>query len=275
MWWRCCARRTLPWSGPSTGTTSTSAAAQCVHVAKVPLHTDFRAEVHAAAAATQGGEGGWDSDQGPVHLLPPSHREDADAQGNLFALLKPLDCRQNRKNDEQSYMNMLKLRRDMDRARTIIDLVKKREKLKREALCQDWEVIQARYVAERMFAGLVTRVSCVLGDWDGTTTQRLQPPPRATRLPSPPPLPRLLIRTTSATSMESEAALQLMPLICAGKHMTSRRRTSRRLHSPTCASARSSAFASAGRWMMHIPPPSASLPIAFQLADFVTQRGRR
>ncbi len=42
---------------------------------------------------------------------------------------------------------MTKLRRDMDRARTIIDLVRKREKFKREALAKDWEVYQHRYIA--------------------------------------------------------------------------------------------------------------------------------
>ena len=53
-------------------------------------------------------------------------------------------------------MNMVKLRRDIDRARTIIDLVKKREKLKREVLSKDWDVFEIRCAATTITANLST-----------------------------------------------------------------------------------------------------------------------
>lgn len=43
-----------------------------------------------------------------------------------------MQTRKNRKNDEASYEKMLKLRRDLVRAVTLLELVKRREKIKRE-----------------------------------------------------------------------------------------------------------------------------------------------
>ena len=42
-------------------------------------------------------------------------------------------------------MHMLKLRRDLDRVRTIIDLVKRREKIKRDTLAAEAEVLENRF----------------------------------------------------------------------------------------------------------------------------------
>lgn len=53
---------------------------------------------------------------------------------------------QNRKNDEASYEKMLKLRRDLSRAVTILEMIKKREKSKRELLHLTLEVVEKRYV---------------------------------------------------------------------------------------------------------------------------------
>lgn len=52
---------------------------------------------------------------------------------------------QNRKNDEASYEKMLKLRREFSRAITILEMVKKREKSKRELLHLTLEVVEKRY----------------------------------------------------------------------------------------------------------------------------------
>lgn len=55
---------------------------------------------------------------------------------------------QNRKNDEASYEKMLKLRRDLSRAVTILEMIKKREKSKRELLHLTLEVVEKRYIEE-------------------------------------------------------------------------------------------------------------------------------
>ena len=52
---------------------------------------------------------------------------------------------QNRKNDEASYEKMLKLRRDLNRACTILDMVKRREQSKKELLQLTVEVFEKRY----------------------------------------------------------------------------------------------------------------------------------
>ena len=52
---------------------------------------------------------------------------------------------QNRKNDESSYEKMLKLRRDLNRACTILDMVKRREQSKKELLQLTVEVFEKRY----------------------------------------------------------------------------------------------------------------------------------
>uniref|UniRef100_A0A673GBT3 Enhancer of polycomb homolog n=1 Tax=Sinocyclocheilus rhinocerous TaxID=307959 RepID=A0A673GBT3_9TELE len=57
-----------------------------------------------------------------------------------------MQTRKNRKNDEASYEKMLKLRRDLSRAVTILEMIKKREKSKRELLHLTLEVVEKRYV---------------------------------------------------------------------------------------------------------------------------------
>lgn len=55
---------------------------------------------------------------------------------------------QNRKNDEASYEKMLKLRRDLNRACTILDMVKRREQSKKELLQLTVEVFEKRYYSQ-------------------------------------------------------------------------------------------------------------------------------
>lgn len=57
-----------------------------------------------------------------------------------------MQTRKNRKNDETSYEKMLKLRRDLSRAVTLLEMVKKREKIKREILHLTVEVYEKRFV---------------------------------------------------------------------------------------------------------------------------------
>ena len=63
-----------------------------------------------------------------------------------------MQTRKNRKNDEESYIKMLKLRRDLNRAVMLLEMVKKREKLKKENLNLTTDIFDKRYTGE---------------DWDG------------------------------------------------------------------------------------------------------------
>lgn len=51
---------------------------------------------------------------------------------------------QNRKNDEASYEKMLRLRREFSRTVTILEMIKRREKSKRELLHLTLEVVERR-----------------------------------------------------------------------------------------------------------------------------------
>ena len=70
-----------------------------------------------------------------------------------------MQTRKNRKNEEDSYMRMLKLRRDINRVVMLLDLVKRREKLKKENLNLTSEIYTKRYQGE---------------DWDGSMYQQVQ-----------------------------------------------------------------------------------------------------
>ena len=79
-----------------------------------------------------------------------------------------MQTRKNRKNDEASYEKMLKLRRDLSRAVTLLEMVKRREKTKKENLNLTADIFEKRYQT---------------GDWDGKVisevlSQRQQPPHR-------------------------------------------------------------------------------------------------
>lgn len=56
-----------------------------------------------------------------------------------------MQTRKNRKNDETSYEKMLKLKRDLTRAVTLLELVKRREKIKREYVHLTVEIFEKRY----------------------------------------------------------------------------------------------------------------------------------
>jgi len=58
-----------------------------------------------------------------------------------------MQTRKNRKNDEASYEKMLKLRRDLSRAVVLLEMVKRREKTKKENLTLTAEIFDKRYSA--------------------------------------------------------------------------------------------------------------------------------
>lgn len=56
-----------------------------------------------------------------------------------------MQTRKNRKNDEASYEKMLKLKRDLNRAVSLLDMVKKRERMKRDQLSITVDIFKKRY----------------------------------------------------------------------------------------------------------------------------------
>lgn len=74
-----------------------------------------------------------------------------------------MQTRKNRKNDESSYEKMLKLRRDLSRAVTLLEMVKRREKAKREHLHLNIEIFERRWVL-----CLCAKVHCIywLSFWE-------------------------------------------------------------------------------------------------------------
>ncbi|XP_058808050.1 enhancer of polycomb homolog 1 [Phymastichus coffea] len=72
-----------------------------------------------------------------------------------------MQTRKNRKNDETSYEKMLKLRRDLSRAVTLLEMVKRREKIKREHLHLTIEVFEKRYQAQDFSGQILAEVSAL------------------------------------------------------------------------------------------------------------------
>lgn len=68
-----------------------------------------------------------------------------------------MQTRKNRKNDEESYIRMLKLRRDLNRAVMLLEMVKRREKIKKENLNLTTDIFDKRFQSE---------------DWDGQLYQQ-------------------------------------------------------------------------------------------------------
>ncbi|KAG7274797.1 hypothetical protein CRUP_010294 [Coryphaenoides rupestris] len=84
-------------------------------------------------------------------LIPLIKQEKRDGSTNSDAYVafrrrtEKMQTRKNRKNDEASYEKMLKLRREFSRTVTILEMIKRREKAKRELLHLTLEVAEKRY----------------------------------------------------------------------------------------------------------------------------------
>ncbi|CAL8370913.1 unnamed protein product [Arctogadus glacialis] len=84
-------------------------------------------------------------------LIPLIKLEKRDGSTNSDAYVafrrrtEKMQTRKNRKNDEASYEKMLKLRREFSRTVTILEMIKRREKAKRELLHLTLEVVEKRY----------------------------------------------------------------------------------------------------------------------------------
>uniref|UniRef100_A0A3Q4BF45 Enhancer of polycomb homolog n=1 Tax=Mola mola TaxID=94237 RepID=A0A3Q4BF45_MOLML len=83
-------------------------------------------------------------------LIPHVKQERRDGSTNSDAYVafrrrtEKMQTRKNRKNDEASYEKMLRLRREFSRTVTILEMIKRREKSKRELLHLTLEVVERR-----------------------------------------------------------------------------------------------------------------------------------
>ncbi|KAK9875359.1 hypothetical protein WA026_007757 [Henosepilachna vigintioctopunctata] len=72
-----------------------------------------------------------------------------------------MQTRKNRKNDEVSYEKMLKLKRDFCRAVTLLELVKRREKTKREHVHLTIEIFEKRFHAKDFSGAVLNEVTSI------------------------------------------------------------------------------------------------------------------
>ncbi|XP_046879702.1 enhancer of polycomb homolog 1-like isoform X2 [Hypomesus transpacificus] len=87
---------------------------------------------------------------GTLHPTVKQERRDGSSTSDPYVAFRrrteKMQTRKNRKNDEASYEKMLKLRRDLSRAVTILEMIKRREKSKRELLHLTLEIVEKRNV---------------------------------------------------------------------------------------------------------------------------------
>ncbi|KAL3836282.1 hypothetical protein ACJMK2_021719 [Sinanodonta woodiana] len=90
--------------------------------------------------------------QHPLILQVKTEKRDGSTTNNPYVAFRrrteKMQTRKNRKNDETSYEKMLKLRRDLNRALTLLEFIKRREKAKKEMLQLTIEVLEKRYGME-------------------------------------------------------------------------------------------------------------------------------
>ncbi|XP_003786768.1 enhancer of polycomb homolog 1 isoform X1 [Otolemur garnettii] len=101
-----------------------------------------------------------------------------------------MQTRKNRKNDEASYEKMLKLRRDLSRAVTILEMIKRREKSKRELLHLTLEIMEKRYN---------------LGDYNGEIMSEVM----AQRQPMKPTYAIPIIPVTNSSQFKHQEAMDV------------------------------------------------------------------
>nr|CAB3242834.1 enhancer of polycomb homolog 1-like [Phallusia mammillata] len=101
--------------------------------------------------------------KGSLAFQVRQERRDGSSSNDCYVAFRrrteKMQTRKNRKNDESSYEKMLKLRRDLSRAVTILEMVKRREKSKRELLHLTLEVFEKRYQLKDWDAKLLRSVS--------------------------------------------------------------------------------------------------------------------
>ncbi|CAH0550063.1 unnamed protein product [Brassicogethes aeneus] len=103
--------------------------------------------------------------QHPLILTVKTEHRAGTAANNPYLAFRrrteKMQTRKNRKNDEASYEKMLKLRRDLHRAVTLLELVKRREKIKREHVHLTIEVFEKRYQAKDFSGAIMAEASAI------------------------------------------------------------------------------------------------------------------
>ncbi|KAJ8957654.1 hypothetical protein NQ318_017546 [Aromia moschata] len=103
--------------------------------------------------------------QHPLILTVKTEHRAGTAANNPYLAFRrrteKMQTRKNRKNDEASYEKMLKLRRDLYRAVTLLELVKRREKIKREYVHLTVEVFEKRYQAKDFSGAIMAEASAI------------------------------------------------------------------------------------------------------------------
>ncbi|XP_022243392.1 enhancer of polycomb homolog 1-like isoform X2 [Limulus polyphemus] len=103
--------------------------------------------------------------QYPLILQVKTEKRDGSTTNNPYVAFRrrteKMQTRKNRKNDETSYEKMLKLRRDLSRAVTLLEMVKRREKTKREHLHLTVEIFEKRYQAGDYTGQILAEVSAL------------------------------------------------------------------------------------------------------------------
>uniref|UniRef100_A0A8C7UU47 Enhancer of polycomb homolog n=1 Tax=Oncorhynchus mykiss TaxID=8022 RepID=A0A8C7UU47_ONCMY len=87
---------------------------------------------------------------GTLHPTVKQEKRDGSSTSDPYVAFRrrteKMQTRKNRKNEEAGYEKMLKLRRDLSRAVTILEMIKRREKSKRELLHLTLEIVEKRNV---------------------------------------------------------------------------------------------------------------------------------
>lgn len=103
--------------------------------------------------------------QHPLIPQVKTEKRDGSTNNNPYVAFRrrteKMQTRKNRKNDETSYEKMLKLRRDLSRAVTLLEMVKRREKTKREQLHLTIEIFEKRYQAGDFSGQILAEVSAI------------------------------------------------------------------------------------------------------------------
>ncbi|XP_028447312.1 enhancer of polycomb homolog 2 [Perca flavescens] len=98
------------------------------------------------------------------HVKP--ERRDGSTNSDAYVAFRrrteKMQTRKNRKNDEASYEKMLRLRREFSRTVSILEMIKRREKSKRELLHLTLEVLERRYQMEDFSGETLREVSLPL-----------------------------------------------------------------------------------------------------------------
>ncbi|KAL4229035.1 Glycosyltransferase 64 protein C4 [Mactra antiquata] len=103
--------------------------------------------------------------QHPLILSVKTEKRDGSTTNNPYVAFRrrteKMQTRKNRKNDEASYEKMLKLRRDLSRAVTVLEFVKRREKMKKEMLQLAIEIAVKRYNLEDFEGRMLTEAESI------------------------------------------------------------------------------------------------------------------